>query len=101
MTLKPGARLWSTTTSTAVVVVRPSSGEVELTCDGVPLADSEQPEQGGAPASEEDRGMLTGKRYSDPDSGLEVLCTRGGDGVLAADGRTLGMVGARALPASD
>ena len=101
MTLKPGTRLWSTTTATAVVVVRPPSGAVELTCDGHPLAEAEQPAQGATPSSEDDGGSLTGKRYSDPDSGLEVLCTRGGEGVLAADGRTLGMVGARALPASD
>ena len=101
MSLKPGTRLWSTTSSTAVVVVRPPSTPVELTCDGAPLADSEQPAQGTTPATEADGGTLTGKRYSDPDSGLEVMCTRGGEGVLAADGRTLGMVGARKLPASD
>lgn len=97
MILKPGARLWSTTSSTAVVVVRPPSGEVELTCDGVALAGTEQPARGGTSQD----GVLVGKRYSDPGSGLEVLCTRGGEGTLAVDGRALDLVGARSLPASD
>jgi hypothetical protein len=97
MPLKPGTRLWSTTTSTAVVVVRPPSGEVALTCDGGALADSEQPARGEAV----DGGTQLGKRYTDPDSGLELLCTRAGGGVLAVDGRPVEQVQARPLPASD
>src|SRR5262245_46502333 len=98
MSLKPGTRLWSTTTSAAVVVVRPPSGEVELTCDGAPLADSEQPvrsEPGG------DAVVQLGKRYTDTGSGLELLCTRAGAGPLAVDGRPVEQVQARPLPASD
>ncbi|MFF5991225.1 hypothetical protein [Prauserella flavalba] len=101
MSIKPGTRYWSTTSSTAIVVVRAPSAEVALTCDGAPLADTEQPAQGGTPKSEADGGTLLGKRYTDADSGLEVLCTRGGEGVLAVDGRPLTVAGARALPASD
>ncbi|MCW0216466.1 MAG: hypothetical protein OJJ54_24215 [Pseudonocardia sp.] len=99
--IKPGTRLWSTTCSTAVVVVRPPKGDVALTCGDAPMAESEQPAQGGTPKTEEDGGTLLGKRYSDADSGVEVMCTRAGDNAIAADGRVLLMAGARALPASD
>jgi hypothetical protein len=101
MSIKPGTRLWSTTSATAVVVVRPPAGDITLTCGDAALADTEQPPTGGTPRSEADGGTLMGKRYADPESGLEVLCTRAGEGVLAVDGRPLGLVGARALPASD
>lgn len=97
MSIKPGTRLWSTTSAAAIVVIRPPAGEVELTCDGAPLAEAEQPATGNSGEGE----VLLGKRYADPNSGLEVLCTRGGTGVLAVDGRPLTQVGARALPASD
>ncbi|WP_226365040.1 hypothetical protein [Pseudonocardia sp. ICBG162] len=96
MILKPGARLWSPESSTAIVVVRPPTGDVAVTCGGATMVDSEQ-SAGGPPSG----GTVLGKRYSDPGSGLEVLCTRGGSGPLAVDGRTMDMVGARALPASD
>jgi hypothetical protein len=98
MSLKPGTRLWSTTTSTAVVVVRPPTADIALTCDGVPLADAEQPARGEAPG---EGGTLLGKRYTDAETGLEVLCTRAGGGALAVDGRPVEQVTARPLPASD
>jgi hypothetical protein len=98
MGLKPGTRLWSTVSSAAVVVVRPPAAPVALTCDGVPLVEAQQPGQADAP---DGSGPVLGKRYADGESGLEVLCTRAGAGVLAADGRPLLQLGARALPASD
>jgi hypothetical protein len=98
MSLKPGTRLWSTTTSTAVVVVRPPTAEIDLTCDGEPLAGTEQPAQGEAPG---EGGTQLGKRYTDAGTGLEVLCTRAGAGALAVDGRPVEQVTARPLPASD
>jgi hypothetical protein len=98
MPLKPGTRLWSTTTSTSVVVVRPPTREIELTCGGAPLAEAEQPARGEAPG---EGGAQLGKRYTDPDSGIELLCTRAGAGPLAADGRPVEQVAARPLPASD
>lgn len=97
--MKPGTRLWSRTSSTSLVVVRPPARSVVLTCDGVALLAVEQPMRGDAPA-DAPRTML-GKRYGDTGSGLEVLCTRAGAGVLAADGQPLLVLSARALPASD
>lgn len=101
MSMKPGTRFWSTTCATSIVVVRSPSTEVTLTCGEQPMVEHEQPAQGGTPATVDEGGTLLGKRYSDPDSGLEVMCTRAGEGAVAVDGRPLGLVGARALPASD
>lgn len=44
---------------------------------------------------------MLGKRYVDTESGLEVLCTKAGRGVLSADGRQLTTKAPNALPASD
>jgi hypothetical protein len=44
---------------------------------------------------------VLGKRYVDTDTGLEVLCTKAGPGVLSADGRQLTIKAPNALPASD
>jgi hypothetical protein len=42
-----------------------------------------------------------GKRFADEESGLEVLCTKAGDGALSIDGTLLPMKGAKPLPSSD
>ncbi|MEU1690436.1 hypothetical protein ABZ590_02315 [Streptomyces hirsutus] len=96
--MKPGTRFWSTVSPVSVVVVRPAAGEVTLTCGGVPMAEQEP---GTATVTTETEGPLIGKRYADEDSGLQVMCTRGGAGELAVDGRPLQLMGTRPLPASD
>jgi hypothetical protein len=98
MSVRPGTRLWSSASSASVVVVRAPAEPVLLTCDGRPLQETERPPGADAPDAPT---ILLGKRYGDRDSGLEVLCTRAGAGVLAVDGRPLEQLGARALPASD
>ena len=42
-----------------------------------------------------------GKRYADEQAGLEVLCTKGGDGALTLNGNVLLLKGAKPLPSSD
>ncbi|MEU6884911.1 hypothetical protein ABZ918_06760 [Streptomyces viridosporus] len=96
--MKPGTRFWSTVSPVSVVVVRPAAGKVTLTCGGVPMAEHE-PENAAVTA--EGEGPLLGKRYADEDSGLQILCTRGGAGELAVDGRPLQLMNTRPLPASD
>lgn len=96
--MKPGTRFWSTVSPVSVVVVRPAAGEVTLTCGGVPMVEQEP---GTAAVTTEAEGPLIGKRYADEDSGLQVMCTRGGAGELAVDGRPLQLMGTRPLPASD
>lgn len=102
MKLAPGTRLESATCDTQVVVVR-SPGDavdVDLRCGGVPMCelgsggDTVPPEGEGEPT-------LLGKRYEDPDLGLEVLCSQGGDGWLTIGDRPLAMKGAKPLPSSD
>jgi len=42
-----------------------------------------------------------GKRYVNETLGLELLCTKGGEGVLAVDGAPLAIKTSKPLPASD
>jgi hypothetical protein len=102
MEYKAGSRWKSTVCGTEVVVVRPPTAPVTLACGGadlVPLGDDAP--SGGTldPALAE--GTKLGKRYSDEAVGIEVLCTKPGDGTLTVDGRPLGLQGAKPLPASD
>jgi len=46
-------------------------------------------------------GTQLGKRYCDDDDGIEVLCTKGGDGSLALAGKSLHLKEAKPLPSSD
>ena len=46
-------------------------------------------------------GTQLGKRYADESSGIEVLCTKAGDGTLTLDGSPLEIKGAKPLPSSD
>jgi len=99
--LKPGARMRSVTCTTEVVVVR-AAGEVDLRCGGEPMVDvAEAGAATGTPAPGFDGGTLIGKRYSDEGAGLEVLCTKAGQGALSIGEILLGVQGAKPLPASD
>jgi hypothetical protein len=46
-------------------------------------------------------GTLIGKRYADEDVGLELLCTKAGDGSLTIGGEPLALKDAKPLPSSD
>jgi len=46
-------------------------------------------------------GTQLGKRYADDSSGIEVLCTKAGEGTLTLDGERLEIKGAKPLPSSD
>jgi hypothetical protein len=103
--MKPrvGQTLSSSVDTTTVIVVRAPDADVELTCACVPLYDA----KGGAAAPEGDAdpgqmaGTQLGKRYADDDLGLELLCTKGGQGTLAVNGAPLPLRDAKPLPASD
>ena len=101
MELKPGSRWMSATCNTEVAVVRPAKDAV-LQCGGLAMIaiGAERP-VGAAPARGLDGGTLIGKRYADPASGLEVLCTKPGAGSLAVDGRAMDLKEAKRLPSSD
>jgi hypothetical protein len=102
MTVRPGARLRSTTCEGQFVVVRPPTTEVALTCGGAPLVDLGDAAAPAAPLDERFAGgTQVGKRYGHPGSGLELMCTKGGAGSLAVDGEVIEPLVAKPLPSSD
>ena len=101
MQLTPGTRLESATCDTQVVVVKaPADVDVDLRCGGAPMRDLDSGDARSAPIGPEGPSLL-GKRYADDDLGLELLCTRGGDGALAVGDAPLTVKGAKPLPSSD
>ena len=82
-------------------MVKTPAEPVDLRCGGHPflLADAEV-----TPQSIEagfDGGTQLGKRYADEDLGLEILCTKPGEGSISVGETILPTKGAKPLPASD
>ena len=101
MEIKAGSRLACPECTVELVVVRPPTAPVVLTCGGVEVVDAGADRPGGGHADASGEGTLVGKRYADEESGLEVLCAKPGPGSLAADGREVPVKGAKPLPSSD
>ena len=102
MQLKAGTRLRSATDACEVVVVRtPGEEPVDLRCGGHAMVavDAEVTPQGTEAGF--DQGTQLGKRYADDELGLEVLCTKAGEGSLSVGETPLAVKGAKPLPASD
>ena len=100
MQLKPGNRLESVTCATQVVVVKAPADDVDVRCGGEPM----QPIGAGGeqrPMAGTGDPTLVGKRYADEDLGLELLCTKAGEGSLSVGDRPLPVKGAKPLPSSD
>jgi hypothetical protein len=102
MELKAGSRWRSAVCDTEVVVVRAPSGSPSLECGGQPMIphDAERP-AGGTVDEAHSGGTQMGKRFADPESGIEVLATKGGAGSLSLDGQPLALKDAKPLPSSD
>ena len=98
---KPGSRWRSVTCETTVVVVKAPPDDVGLECGGQPMVPFEDAVEPGTPAPGFDEGTQLGKRYTDDDATIEVLCTKGGAGSLALGGSKLSVKDAKPLPASD
>lgn len=100
--MKPGSRWVSAVCEVQVVVTRPPKIAVTLECGGAPMRalGSAGPE-GLTPAADRAKGTLLGKRYVDPISGLELLCTKPDTGSLFVDGRAMAVKESKALPSSD
>lgn len=100
--LNVGERYRSVACTTEVIVLATPGTPVELACGGAPMV----PADATAPPSEALDGGLAGgtqvgKRYWHADSGLEVLCTKSGEGSLSVAGAVLEIKAAASLPASD
>lgn len=96
--------LASTVDTTAVIVVRCPDGEVDITCGGAVMIEGTTPGTVTGTADPDPDlmgGSLLGKRYADEDLGLELLCTKQGEGTLAVNGVPLPVKSAKPLPASD
>jgi len=99
--LAAGKRLRSPACGTEVIVVRAPAAPVELTCGGSPMTGEAAAAGATPPPAADGAGAQLGKRYVDEATGLELLCTKPGRAVPAADGRELTLKTAKPLPASD
>lgn len=101
MTPKPGSRWKSVVCQAEAVVVRPPATPGLPQCGGhdmVPLGEpaEQRPVMEGFAA-----GCQIGKRYRDDPDGIELLCTRAGEGTLGFAGVPLALVPTRQLPSTD
>jgi hypothetical protein len=71
----------------SVVVITPPGEDGLLTCGGEALMP--QPPPACSLSVREPGTIRPGQRFTDPVSGLEVVCTRAGHGVLTFAGRPL------------
>jgi hypothetical protein len=102
MDLKPGTRWASQVCDTEVIVVRAPTSEVSLECGGHAMAPVGGEQSTGLaldPAFS--AGSLIGKRFADPESGIELLVTKAGTGSLAIGGVSIPLKEAKPLPSSD
>ena len=99
MQVKAGTRLRSAVSDAEVIVIRAPTGDLDLTCGGVPMLEGEGAHEAAKPGFE--GTVVLGKRYVDADDTIEVLCTRPGDGALALGGHELALKSAKPLPSSD
>jgi hypothetical protein len=98
--LKAGLRLKSAVCDAEVMIIKTAGGET-LACGGVPMLASGDSADGAEADAAQMEGCQIGKRYVNGDDTLEVLCVKGGQGSLAAEGQALTVKGAKKLPSSD
>lgn len=99
--LKPGLRLKSAVCDTEVMVIKAPAEQVSITCGGVPMLEGNEEAAQGTLLPDHSEGTQIGKRYVDAEGRMEILCTKGGQGSLAADNVPLRPRESRALPSSD
>ena len=99
--LKAGARIKSAVCSAEVMVIAAPKGDVDIQCGGAPMVDLGADSPGGTLDAAKSDGVALGKRYVNAAGDLELLCTKPGEGTLAANGEDLQVKGAKPLPSSD
>lgn len=99
--IKAGTRFKSAVCDTQVMVIAAPEGDLELSCGGSPLVDVTADASAGEIDANHKNGTQIGKRYVDEAGDLELLCTKPGEGSLAAGGTPLVLKEAKALPSSD
>ena len=102
MKLLLGTRLRSTVDATEVVVVTAPLDDLDVRCGGLPMVPvTQQAAANGHVDPRHGEGTLVGKRYADEKLGVELLCTKGGQGSLAVGEEPLLVKSAKPLPSSD
>src|SRR4051812_6021426 len=101
MELRPGTRLRSAVCATEAIVVKAPNDAVEICCGGPPMLAGDVAPTSATLDQAFANGTLMGKRYVHDDVGLELLCTKPGEGSLAVQGVELPIKDAKALPSSD
>lgn len=101
MELRAGARMQSVVCESQVIVVKAPPGDVDLRCGGQPMIAVGDKPVVGSPDPAHHAGTLLGKRYADEEIGLEVLCTKAGEGSLTLGDVALALKEAKPLPSSD
>jgi hypothetical protein len=102
MDLKPGSRWASQVCDTEVIVVRAPTNPVTLECGGHAMAPVGEDASAGLTLDPKfAEGSLIGKRFADPESGLELLVTKAGAGNVSANGVAIPLKEAKPLPSSD
>lgn len=100
--LKAGTRLKSAVCDAEVMVIKVPAGECQLNCGGHPMiAMAAARDASTALPAAEESACLVGKRYTDAEGKIEVLCTKGGKGAITANGQALSVKQAKTLPSSD
>jgi hypothetical protein len=99
--MRIGSRWKSVVDATEVMVIRGPAQDIDLRCGGHPMV----PAGTAAEATEIDpayaEGTTMGKRYLDEELGLELLCSKAGQGTLSVGDRSLTLQDAKPLPTSD
>jgi hypothetical protein len=83
-----------------VLVVKGGPADLDLRCGGAAMVPATDSAVTGRPVAPFDQGTLIGKRYGD-DDGLELLCTKAGDGSVSIGDKVLAVRVSKPLPASD
>jgi hypothetical protein len=99
---KPGTRFRSAVCDVEVIVIKAPPGPIDLRCGGHPLTALDGARREGASAEPGlDSGTQLGKRYTNEDGSLELLCTKAGSSSLSIGEVPLQLKEAKPLPSSD
>ena len=101
MQLKPGTRLQSTVCDTQTIVVKAPADDLDVRCGGSPMVPLGTTAEKAELAADFKEGTELGKRYATEDGGLELLCTKAGEGSLSIGEQPLPRKDAKPLPSSD
>lgn len=102
MKLKAGLQIKSAVDDARFVVVRAPSVPVELRYAGTELLGPDSPDTTATPIANTDGpGTENGKRYADQAGSIELLCLKGGAGMLTMDGVALAIKSPKRLPSSE